>query len=207
MGCHSAPMPRMRRAAGDPHRSVPCAAMLPAAVSPRAGCVMAMPTAWTVPMSRAVVRPWGWVGQGLLGAVCPAGGGAPGFLWVQKQALPKATCQAAGGGCTLLGAMPVLVGQGWGWDGAPAQPWPCLQHLRSAARPSFPAGVGSVWPWRCAVMATVTARTARMRRAVLCPGRCSAARARWRVPAAGSVCRRPGAATAPPTAGTAQMSR
>lgn len=74
MGCRSALMPRMRRAAGSPHRSVPCAATLPPAASLRAGCVTAMLTAWTTLMSRAVVRPWGWVGQGLLGVARPTGG-------------------------------------------------------------------------------------------------------------------------------------
>lgn len=57
MGCHSALMAQMRQAAGPPRRSVPCAAMLPPAASPGAGCVMAIPTAWTTLMSRAVVRP------------------------------------------------------------------------------------------------------------------------------------------------------
>lgn len=56
MGCRSAQMPQMRQAAGAPRRSVPCAAMLPPAASLRAGCVMAMLTAWTALMSRAVVR-------------------------------------------------------------------------------------------------------------------------------------------------------
>lgn len=106
MGCRSALMPRMRQAAGPPHRSALCAVTLPLAASLRAGCVMAMLTAWTTLMSRAVVRPWGWVGQGLLGVACPTGG---------CSMFP--VCPGAGTahsvllrGCTLLSAMPVLVG-------------------------------------------------------------------------------------------------
>lgn len=92
-------------------------------------------------------------------------------------------------------------------DSTPAQPWPCLQCQGSAAQPSSPARAGSAWLWPCAVMVTATAGTAQMRRAVPCPGRCSAARGRWHVPTAGSVCPRPGDAMVPLTAGTAQMSR
>jgi len=133
--------------------------------------------------------------------------GAPGFLWVQKQALPGASCRAAGGAvpCSALCLL-------W-WDGdgdgdsAPAEPWPCPQCQRSAAQPSSAARAGSAWPWPCAVMVTATAQMAQMRRAVPCPGRGSAARARWRVLAAGSACQRLGSAMAMPTAGTARMSR
>lgn len=71
MGCRSAPMPRMRQAAGAPRRSAPCAVTLPPAASPRAGCVMAMPTAWTMLMSRAVVRTWGLGGTGASGGCLP----------------------------------------------------------------------------------------------------------------------------------------
>lgn len=56
MGCHSVPMPRTRWAAGAPHRTVPCAATLPPAASPRAGCAMAMLTAWITPTSRDACR-------------------------------------------------------------------------------------------------------------------------------------------------------
>lgn len=113
MGCHSALMPRMRQAAGAPRRSAPCAVMLLPAASLRAGCVTAMPTAWTTLTSRAVVRPWGWMGQGLLGVACPTGGctkfpvgpGA-GTAWGN---LPRSWR-----GHTLLSAMPALVGCGWG---------------------------------------------------------------------------------------------
>uniref|UniRef100_A0A803YQ49 EGF-like domain-containing protein n=1 Tax=Meleagris gallopavo TaxID=9103 RepID=A0A803YQ49_MELGA len=134
MGCHSVPMPRMRWAAGAPHRTVPCAAMLPPAASPRAGCAMAMPTAWITPTSRDACR-------------------------------------------------------------------------RSAAHLNSPATVGSAWPWLCAVMGTLIAATARMRRAVPCPGLCCAAQVRWSVPTVGNACLRPGAVMVWLTAETAQMSR
>lgn len=113
MGCRSAPTPRMRQAAGAPHKSVPCAVTLPLAVSPRAGCAMAMLTAWTMRMSRAVVRPWGWVGQGLLGIACPTGGCTR--LPVGPEAgTARGNLPSGWRGCTLLSATPALVG--WGWD-------------------------------------------------------------------------------------------
>lgn len=103
MGCHSALMLQMRQDAGAPRRSVPCAVMLPPTVSLRAGCVMAMPTAWTKLMSRDVVRPLGWMGQGLLGFACLTGG-CTRFPVCRRRPL------SSWRGCTLLSAVLVLAG-------------------------------------------------------------------------------------------------
>lgn len=113
MGYHSAPTPQMRQAAGPPRRSVPCAVTLPPAASRRAGSVMAMPTAWTTVMNRAVVRPLDWVGQKLLGVACPIGG-CTRFPEVPGAGTAQGDLLSSWRGCTLLSAMSVLVGWAWG---------------------------------------------------------------------------------------------